>query len=793
MEAKLIVAVIFVCAVCYGTKADVPKPTLLQTNITSCGSSILCWSSPSSCNPSINSSCLFSSFQLNNQTASIELSGWNSGYIALGLSGTNQSQAGDVVFVCGNNNTTLTNGTFFFDTATQNNSWWTSTNVSSIYTVQGAVNQNQSQSLIQCAFNFTANLLINSTSNLTLNNATTIYFTFMSGSTNGTTLGNATTTSKFSVQLNSTNSNMNSPSSSTVSTGSALNITRDGCGTSKLCVSTSSTCNLTGNSSCFFASSKLSNQAFIFELSGTTSGYVALGLTKQNSTYVFVCGNNNTGGFFFQTATQNGTALTSANVTTVYSVQGAITQNQSVIQCTFNTSTTFNISTRAADNSYSVSIFTGSTNGTQLGNLTQMFESSTALDLSNATSQLTTQNATTTTSSPNVSTGSALNITRDGCGTSKLCVSTSSTCNLTGNSSCFFASSKLSNQAFIFELSGTTSGYVALGLTKQNSTYVFVCGNNNTGGFFFQTATQNGTALTSANVTTVYSVQGAITQNQSVIQCTFNTSTTFNISTRAADNSYSVSIFTGSTNGTQLGNLTQMFESSTALDLSNATSQLTTQNATTTTSSPNVSTGSALNITRDGCGTSKLCVSNSSTCNLTGNSSCFFASSKLSNQAFIFELSGTTSGYVALGLTKQNSTYVFVCGNNNTGGFFFQTATQNGTALTSANVTTVYSVQGAVTQNQSVIQCTFNASTEAADNSYFVSIFTGSTNGTQLGNPTQMFQSSSALNLSNPTSQPTTTTPTTPSGGNSLASLWTHVLAVLLSAMSLHFITSHSP
>ncbi|KAK3567792.1 hypothetical protein QTP86_026454 [Hemibagrus guttatus] len=398
MEAKLIVAVIFVCAVCYGTKADVPKPTLLQTNITSCGSSILCWSSPSSCNPSINSSCLFSSFQLNNQTASIELSGWNSGYIALGLSGTNQSQAGDVVFVCGNNNTTLTNGTFFFDTATQNNSWWTSTNVSSIYTVQGAVNQNQSQSLIQCAFNFTANLLINSTSNLTLNNATTIYFTFMSGSTNGTTLGNATTTSKFSVQLNSTNSNMNSPSSSTVSTGSALNITRDGCGTSKMCVSTSSTCNLTGNSSCFFASSKLSNQAFIFELSGTTSGYVALGLTKQ---------------------------------TTVYSVQGAVTQNQSVIQCTFNTSTTFNISTRAADNSYSVSIFTGSTNG---------------------------------------------------------------------NSSCFFASSKLSNQAFIFELSGTTSGYVALGLTKQNSTYVFVCGNNNTGGFFFQTATQNGTALTSANV-----------------------------------------------------------------------------------------------------------------------------------------------------------------------------------------------------------------------------------------------------------------------------------------------------
>ncbi|XP_058250914.1 uncharacterized protein LOC131356106 [Hemibagrus wyckioides] len=580
MEAKWIVAVVFICAVCCGTKADVPKPTSLDTNITSCGSSKVCWFSPANCSLTGNSSCFFSSFQLNNQNVSIELSGWTSGYIALGLSSNNQSQAGDVVFVCGNN----TNGTFFFDTVTQNSTGWNSTNVTTIYTVQGALNQNQTQSLIQCAFNISA-ILYNSTSNLSLAN-TTIYVTYMNGSTSGTTLGSATTISKFTVQLNLTNNNVNSPSGTIVSTVSSLNITRDGCGTSKLCMSSSTNCSLTGNSRCFFASSKMSNQTFIFELSGTTPGYVALGLTKQNSTYVFVCGNdNNTGTFFFQTATQNGTVLNSANVTTVYTVQGAVTQNQSLIQCTFNTSTTFNVSTRAADNSFLVNIFTGLTNGTQLGNLTKMFESSVA-DLSNATSQMTTQNATNTTSGTNVSTGSLLNITRDGCGTSKLCMSSSTNCSLTGNSSCFFASSKMSNQTFIFELSGTTPGYVALGLTKQNSTYVFVCGNdNNTGTFFFQTATQNGTVLNSANVTTVYGWQGTVTQNQS-IQCTFNTSTTFNVSTKAADNAYLISIFTGLTNGTQLiGNLTKTFESNTTLDLSSPTGQQTTP----TTATPNSS------------------------------------------------------------------------------------------------------------------------------------------------------------------------------------------------------------
>lgn len=54
-------------------------------------------SSAPNCDPSGNSSCFFSSIQVNNQTASIELSGTTSGYVALGLTASNQSEV-NVIF-----------------------------------------------------------------------------------------------------------------------------------------------------------------------------------------------------------------------------------------------------------------------------------------------------------------------------------------------------------------------------------------------------------------------------------------------------------------------------------------------------------------------------------------------------------------------------------------------------------------------------------------------------------------------------------------------------------------------
>ncbi|MCI4377739.1 hypothetical protein PGIGA_G00207310 [Pangasianodon gigas] len=341
----------------------------------------------------------------------------------------------------------------------------------------------------------------------------------------------------------------------------ALNtpITRTTCGSSKLCVSTPGNCDPSGNSSCFFSSAQLSNSVLTVEISGSTSGYVALGLTattsltqplNQGDSVVFVCGNNNNS-FFFQTATQNGPQLTPVNTISlpITSIQGSVTANQSLIQCTFNISSQF-LST-FSQLPFNVTILNGTTNGTALGNATTIFSSG-PLDLANPKSNI-----------------PVLNITRDGCGSTKLCFPNASGCNPAGNSSCFFSSVQSKSQNFSFELSGTIAGYVALGLMKQNSTVVFICGNDTTGSnFFFQTAIKNGTSLTLTNVTTVYNKQGVVAQNQTLIQCIFNTTTSFNFSTKGDDTKYQVTIMSGTTNGTQLGDPAVLYDSKTAIDLS---------------------------------------------------------------------------------------------------------------------------------------------------------------------------------------------------------------------------------
>ncbi|XP_046708712.1 putative ferric-chelate reductase 1 isoform X3 [Silurus meridionalis] len=421
-------------------------------------------------------------------------------------------------------------------------------------------------------------------------------------------------------------------------------------------------------------------------------------------------------------------------------------------------------------------------------------------------------------------------ITQSGCGSLKTCMSSPTNCNPVGNSSCFFSSILLNNQSAIFELSGTTSGYVALGIKgwtqTQDTTTMFVCGNNN-GSFFFNTMTQNGTAITTANVSTVYSVQGSVTQNQSLIQCSFNTSAILNISTTSniiiiniATSNFT--IMNGSTKGIILGNAAAIFSpitpvwpttspvTTTSISGSSTNSTMNNTNISgsstnSTMNNTNISGSStntpSLNFSRTGCGSFKLCLLNQPSCTPTA-SGCFFASARMVNQTFLFELSGSTSGYVALGLTKQGSTYVFVCGNNTSNNsFFFQTATRNGTMLTAANVATVYSYRGLLANGS--VQCVFNTSTilgistKSNDTSYNATILSGSTYGTSLGNSTTQFSTNTAIDLSDPTALTISTTqsPTTTSGSSSSSaiSIWTHVCAMLLSVMSLHFTTSYSP
>ncbi|XP_027009556.2 putative ferric-chelate reductase 1 [Tachysurus fulvidraco] len=200
MEPKRIAVLVFVCIVCVA-KADVPQPTALEYNMTStdCGIAKLCWSNVPNCDPLENSTCFFTSIQLNSQTVFFELSGWTSGYVALKLAAINQTEVGDVVFVCANNNTAI--GTFFFETASQNGT----NSVSTIDSVQGALKQNDS--LIQCSFTTTSNLTSNSFGNLTLTNTTTVFLAIMTGSTNGTQLGEPTVVFNSTVTLDLYNSN----------------------------------------------------------------------------------------------------------------------------------------------------------------------------------------------------------------------------------------------------------------------------------------------------------------------------------------------------------------------------------------------------------------------------------------------------------------------------------------------------------------------------------------------------------------------------------------------------------
>ncbi|XP_036452565.1 putative ferric-chelate reductase 1 [Colossoma macropomum] len=231
-----------------------------------------------------------------------------------------------------------------------------------------------------------------------------------------------------------------------------------------------------------------------------------------------------------------------------------------------------------------------------------------------------------------------------------------------------------------------------------------------------------------------------------------------------------------------------------------------------------VTLSSSINITRSGCGTSKLCFP---TCDPVANSStCYFGSSQYQpNTTLYFELVGPTSGYVALGLASDpnvGATIVFVCANNNTNNgsiFFFQTASNTSTGLNLTTVNTVYSVQGAVainqSLNQSLVKCTFNTSSSlnvstsststskaSATINYYVTIFSGIVSGTTLGFPTSVYYSGKALNLADPTSNTNTTNSTSSAtvaatvsgstgGSDSLTNPVAHALAILLSAMGL--------
>ncbi|XP_068605299.1 putative ferric-chelate reductase 1 [Brachionichthys hirsutus] len=165
------------------------------------------------------------------------------------------------------------------------------------------------------------------------------------------------------------------------------------------------------------------------------------------------------------------------------------------------------------------------------------------------------------------------------------------------------------------------------------------------------------------------------------------------------------------------------------------------------------------NITRDGCGTTKLCVENPAGCIPCAGNSCLFSSLVIGMamppngyQATV-QLSGESGGYVAIGLImSQDITKLFACGQNN-GTFAFVTAELNTTSNMITGVETrVTGIRYRL--NGTMIECDFNITSVNATGSnsgttFNVTLGVGTLNGTTLG-PFNASLTTGPLNLADP-------------------------------------------
>lgn len=187
-----------------------------------------------------------------------------------------------------------------------------------------------------------------------------------------------------------------------------VNITRAGCGVTKLCVETPDYCDPTGNNSCLFssvgASAPLAPNGIdlSFELRGDSMGYIALGLTvnaTEGTSLLFICAQNSSdnGTFFFRTMQRNNTdnALTAAEMT-VREIQGLVKDN--VIRCEFNVNVNITMTRSSYASTFSVLLGNGSIDDNELSSFNILLNRS--LNLANLTSNINTTPAPTVNVTP---------------------------------------------------------------------------------------------------------------------------------------------------------------------------------------------------------------------------------------------------------------------------------------------------------------------------------------------------------------------------------------------------------
>lgn len=160
---------------------------------------------------------------------------------------------------------------------------------------------------------------------------------------------------------------------------SQLNIARTGCGSTKFCLEEPTDCDPAANSICLFGSSRPTavnppnGVDAAFELSGNSSGYIAVGLAQngtQDIAMLFVCGQNSSsnGTFLFRTMSLINSTLQELNRTVENLKNSTDGEN---IKCTFDVAnlnaTTMNMNRASADTTYVMVIGSGDLIGDQLG------------------------------------------------------------------------------------------------------------------------------------------------------------------------------------------------------------------------------------------------------------------------------------------------------------------------------------------------------------------------------------------------------------------------------------------
>ncbi|OCT82925.1 putative ferric-chelate reductase 1 [Xenopus laevis] len=166
----------------------------------------------------------------------------------------------------------------------------------------------------------------------------------------------------------------------------------------------------------------------------------------------------------------------------------------------------------------------------------------------------------------------------------------------------------------------------------------------------------------------------------------------------------------------------------------------------------------ALQISNTTCGTQKICFSNPPNCS-PDNSSCLFMSSVPANNGFVFEMSGSTPGYLAIAFSDDQlmgNDDIYICTRNSSGNILVQQAFSTGHVTPQArNISTTGSIVASYIGG--VLKCSFisqmSISTQARAStapSYYIFLGTGPSQGSGqiLMHTTKPLISASRIDLS---------------------------------------------